>query len=869
MWFRRSFLSFLWLCLLGYSLGLIAQEQLWIEGLVESSEGVVSGAIVRCLEGKQQRAYTLTDQHGRFRLKLKEKPLGELRLSIRMMGFEPWERQVRLGEPPLKIRLKPQETALKEFIVKAPPVAQRGDTLRYRLSSFRSSGDYLLGDALKKLPGVEVSKEGAIKYLGKSISAFYIEGMDLLGGRYNLATSQLPAEDVSSVEIIENHKRAKIYEREHSDEVAINIKLASRAKLRPLGRSALETAWERERWRKEGSSSGMLFTPRWQLMASLRLGDLREFSRNMGVDHFSQGEMLESLSAGLQGALSSRPRILEADRYISPRDGMVHLNLLHKLSREETLKVQAGYTQSRACYHYETESRYQLEGSQLSIRERYTPREIRHEPWLSLSYKKDNKSFLLENQTKLNALQLSPQLSFDRNEIGSEHKAKRRELRLMNQLKLYFKKGSWYWGGSAQLSYTEQPRSRLEIFEGGSLWRSQALAERGFLGKLGLNLSHRKSYWSFSLPLSLSYQQRKISTSLEGVGTPRENQLLGDQFTLSLNPYYEYHAMDRRYILRLGLNNTLSAQHYRNQAPGEGQELRKLSYTPSPILYFLYKLSPSSALQLQYIHNRELGQLLDLATAPIQTHGASQQVASGVLDRVSQDQVLLRYDFKRPLELWFASLDVMYQHQKRQLLAGSVVSVEGIRQEKYQQPYHSQGLSLEGMVVKKLELLSSKLSLHGSMGFAWDRMRQNMQDYAYRGEYWRLVPEVYLEPWPILSLNYSYSIAGQGYQMDAERQHFLTQEHRFSSSLEPIENFRLSASLEVSRRELKKGQFKEMALLDLGLSYQWRAWRFSLGLNNLLDLRHYRYTLYEGINSYSYDYGLRGRQILLSITFTK
>ena len=46
-----------------------------------------------------------------------------------------------------------------------------------------------LQDALKKVPGIEVEDNGGIKYNGKSISNFYINGMDLLGGKYNLATT--------------------------------------------------------------------------------------------------------------------------------------------------------------------------------------------------------------------------------------------------------------------------------------------------------------------------------------------------------------------------------------------------------------------------------------------------------------------------------------------------------------------------------------------------------------------------------------------------------------------------------------------------------------------------------------------------------
>ena len=40
-----------------------------------------------------------------------------------------------------------------------------------------------------------------------------------------------------------------------------------------------------------------------------------------------------------------------------------------------------------------------------------------------------------------------------------------------------------------------------------------------------------------------------------------------------------------------------------------------------------------------------------------------------------------------------------------------------------------------------------------------------------------------------------------------------------------------------------------------------------LELDNLLNQRHYAYTVFDGINTYTYDYGLCGRTIMLRATF--
>lgn len=69
-----------------------------------------------------------------------------------------------------------------------PRIRRLGDTLSYEVNSFAKDENRSIGDVLKRLPGTEVSESGGIKYQGKSISKFYIDGDDLLEDRYNIGT---------------------------------------------------------------------------------------------------------------------------------------------------------------------------------------------------------------------------------------------------------------------------------------------------------------------------------------------------------------------------------------------------------------------------------------------------------------------------------------------------------------------------------------------------------------------------------------------------------------------------------------------------------------------------------------------------------
>lgn len=103
----------------------------------------------------------------------------------------------------------PKAIELKEVAVKPSAIWKRNDTINYSVAELKSAQDRTIGDLLKKLPGVEVSKSGAISYNGKPINKFYIEGLDLLESKYSIATNNLPVDEVSTVQLLENHQFIK------------------------------------------------------------------------------------------------------------------------------------------------------------------------------------------------------------------------------------------------------------------------------------------------------------------------------------------------------------------------------------------------------------------------------------------------------------------------------------------------------------------------------------------------------------------------------------------------------------------------------------------------------------------------------------
>ena len=72
------------------------------------------------------------------------------------------------------------------------------------------------------------------------------------------------------------------------------------------------------------------------------------------------------------------------------------------------------------------------------------------------------------------------------------------------------------------------------------------------------------------------------------------------------------------------------------------------------------------------------------------------------------------------------------------------------------------------------------------------------------------------------------------------------------------------------RYQLIADQYKRMFLFSVSLLYKIKRLTFRLEFDDLLNQRHNTYTVFDGINTYTYDYGLCGlcgRTALMRLTF--
>ena len=228
--------------------------------------------------------------------------------------------------------------------MKIPPIRKRGDTLSYIVSVFKEQKDRVIGDVLKKLPGIEVLNNGRILYQGKPILKYYIEGLDLLGGKYNLANNNLPANAVSKVQILENHQPIKLLDSlVFTDKASLNIKL--KKKITSTGSAKTGVGYKPLLW--DVNITPMLFTKNQQIISSYQTNNTgnnisNELKTLTVEDILNQFDSNSNKSDWVGIQQLTTPPFAE-NRWLDNNTHLVTINYLIRLKNNNELKTNISY----------------------------------------------------------------------------------------------------------------------------------------------------------------------------------------------------------------------------------------------------------------------------------------------------------------------------------------------------------------------------------------------------------------------------------------------------------------------------------------------------------------------------------------------
>jgi Outer membrane protein beta-barrel family/Carboxypeptidase regulatory-like domain len=246
---------------------------MFFTGFAQKLDGVIKGkltdtaakapvteATVSVLKTKDSSltTFSITDKKGGFEFTGLE--FGDYEIVITHGSFETIRKKITLSASSKTIDLGnlSAEKAYKklgEVVVSTDaPVIMKGDTVQFKADAFRTKPNATVEDLLKKIPGTEVDKDGVVKTQGEQVQKIYVDGKEFFGNDPKLATKNLTADMVESVQVFDDMSdQAKFTKVDDGSRTkAINIKLKADKKKGVFGRATAAAGTDS---RYEGNAS--------------------------------------------------------------------------------------------------------------------------------------------------------------------------------------------------------------------------------------------------------------------------------------------------------------------------------------------------------------------------------------------------------------------------------------------------------------------------------------------------------------------------------------------------------------------------------------------------------------------------------------
>jgi hypothetical protein len=224
---------FLLTTLLLSSYGLFSQN-ITINGMVIDSvlKKPLNSATISLANAKDSSllSFTRSEDDGYF--EVKNVKAGKYLLSISYIGYEHlWlsltvgaNAKVDLGNIYL---MDASKMTTVTVTARRPPVVINNDTVEFNSENFKTVPNAVVEDLLKKMPGIEVDKSGAITVNGKTVTKVFVNGKEMFTGDPKMATKNLAADAIDKIQVYDRKSDQAMFTGidDGSEETAINLKM--------------------------------------------------------------------------------------------------------------------------------------------------------------------------------------------------------------------------------------------------------------------------------------------------------------------------------------------------------------------------------------------------------------------------------------------------------------------------------------------------------------------------------------------------------------------------------------------------------------------------------------------------------------------
>lgn len=860
----------------------VSYAQSVIKGTItDENAKPISGASVSLVSPKDEGiiVYTFSDQKGKYQIETKS-PLKEFFIVVSAMNFAEQREKIQNQSQTKNFTLEGEIIQLKEIVAKSTPIRRKGDTISYDVRSFAKSQDKNLEDILKRLPGIEVEKSGRVLYQGVPINKFYVEGLDLLGGKYKIINQNLPHKEVASVQVLENHQPIKMLDSlVFSDKAALNIKLKN--KFTHTGSAELGIGGSPLLWK--ANLSPMFFSKKRQYLLSYQTANTGEKLEQQN-QVFINSDLEEAAPLSEQNTWLSLPEATPPS--VSPlywnnnNAHLVSLNYIQKFKNDYTIRFNNSYFNDFQKIEGESNMLYFNNGAGLKVFENMKNRVFTNELNSTLKVEKNVQNYFFNNILSYKATWNGEDVFLQSSQGDFNQNLNGKNFGISNDLRTMLTIGKQILSINSNISYTRSPQNLgikpgvfQEIFPqslSGYLVQDMDLKHFYTNNHLGFNKAWKKI--SFSNKIGFSLENKKLNT---GVMVGEQPALSGDFYNhlkLKNSLFYVKTNIERKlnhWLFSLSLPVTQQFMQWED-APLQ-QEHHKYLTRFEPYFSLLYDAKSFWRYSAYVDWSQSLGNIGNLYYAYILKNYRRLERTLGVLPESKSFNYGLNIEYKNPLESIFAFAKYKRSHHKNNLIYSTRLEGNGATFiDATEQENFSENQSLILRADKYFGDLKTNVSLTGQWSETKSEQIFNAKKDWSQSEMLLAKAKIQTQFFDQLKAEYTLLFSHTQPTWSQQKQRaILSQSHWLQLVCDLSQKHQLAAQTEWVRNSLFKG---DRAYLFANVKYQFSLPKQNLSFeilwNNIFNLKTYQTSYSSPLFTTENIYHLRPAQVLAKIKFS-
>lgn len=858
-------------------------SQIKISGTLKTLNGdLISGTSITITELKTNDIlnFTFSDDEGFFSILVYSKS-EKMQVNIRSMGFKTIEKIIENKNQIINFILEDKVTELKEVVIKNNPITRRGDTINYSVKAFTKQEDRTIADVLKNMPGIEVLADGKILYQGKPINKYYIEGLDLLKGKYNLANSNLPHKEVLKVQVLENHQPIRVLDSlVYSNRAAINIKLKNTYTF--TGQAELGSGFSPLLW--NANATPMLFSKERQMLSSYQANNT---GKNVATqlktltieDLLKQFEDNDEKKDWLNILQLRLPNFSEK-RWLDNNIHLVATNYLQKLKNNYELRLNASYLNDYQQQKGFTNTQFFTANDTIALYENKYNQLYTNTLEANLTLQKNTTKNFFKNSLAFQGFWDSQQGVVQLNSESVNQKLSNRYFKLSNDLKTLFPIGKQIVTLKSIIAFNRTPQSLVvnpsqfnDLLNNGNEANRiiQNIMLNTFYTNNAIGFTKGWGRFSFSPKVGFQFEKQNLESKI---------------FTSALNQNLDFEN-------NLDWNRTKFYTHLRTQYKKDSWQME----LTTPVSFHNYQLKDKPLQRHQNLNRLTFEPRLSLNhdLTSFWNFGTSLSLSNqfGGVDKVYYNYILQNYrniqrvdtplpevqnfsysasiGYRNPIKSLFFNLMYFNINANNNLLFNTQILENGATELKaIAQKNKKINHNFSTTISKYLSDFSTNITLGANYSLQDFQQIINTEITDIANQNWRLNGKIDIDITDFLSSELESTFQFSNNQIQEQSNKTITQQfHKLNVNIYPKD----SQYLEIKTEYISNNLFSESSsnfFADLVYCYTWKNKNidFEIQWNNIFNTNNYRTVTIDDFSYVESNFHLRPSQFLLKMRFS-